>query len=63
MYAVAKETHNLWQFTKTHETMQEATEEAERLCKKENATFYVVELVKKCYQEEKPIKWVGVKEE
>lgn len=57
-FGVVKETHNLWQFTELHSTLTDAEKEAERLCRKENATFYVVEVISKCYQEEKPIKWV-----
>ena len=56
-YGVVKEHHNLWQFTKLHETLKEAKQEAERLCRKENAVFYVIELVGKCYREETPVTW------
>jgi len=56
-YGVVKEHLNLWQFSKLHNTQEEARDEAERLCRKERATFYVVELIEKCYLDETPLKW------
>ena len=58
-YGVVKEHLNIWQFqfSKLHNTKDEARDEAERLCRKERATFYVVELIEKCYLDETPLKW------
>ena len=59
-YAIVKEHHNLWQFSKLHDDIDEVRQEAERLCRKENATFYIVEVLEKCYVEQAPVKWVKV---
>lgn len=57
-YAVVKEEHNSLQpFSKLHPTLQEAKEEAERLCRKEKACFYVVELLQKCFIPEIEVHW------
>lgn len=56
-YAVAKESLNTFTFSKFHETYEEAAKEAERLCRKERATFYVLEAKSKCYLEEIPVIW------
>ena len=59
-YAIVRESHCIWQFTKLHDDIDEARQEAERLCRKENATFYIVEILEKCYLEQTPVKWVEV---
>ena len=59
-YAVVREHHNQWQFSKLYNNRVEAHHEAERLCLKENDTFYVVELLAKCYLEKQPVKWAEV---
>lgn len=58
MYAVVKESHNRFEFSRFHETLEEAKEEAERLARKENACFYVMKVVGKAYVEQYPVKWV-----
>ena len=58
-YAIVKENNNQYTFSKFHETLEEAEQEAERLCRKERTTFYILELKKKCYIEETPVKWVN----
>lgn len=60
-FAVIKESLCVWSFTKLYDTQDEARVEAERLCRKENATFYVVRLVEKCYIEKHPVLWTSVK--
>ena len=44
-------------FTKWHDTYDEAIKEAERLCRIEKATFYVITILAKCFIEEQPVKW------
>jgi len=43
-----------------HDTITDATNEAERLCKKEGGTFYVLEVVGAYMPETPPIKWVNL---
>lgn len=57
-FAVVRENHNFYEFTKFHETYELAQKEAERLCRKEKASFYVMEAKVKCYVQEQPITWV-----
>lgn len=58
-YAVVKESNNKYEgFSQLHITLHEAREEAERLCRKEKACFYVVELLEKCFMNEQPVTWV-----
>lgn len=47
-------------FNHLHPTLEEAKTEAERLCRKEKATFYVVELLEKCFTNETPVTWEKV---
>ena len=62
MYAVVKENHNHYSFTKFHDRVIEAQQEVERLARKERATFYVLKVIGKCYVEEQPVKWVDLTE-
>lgn len=44
-------------FTKFHDTLEIAKEEAARLCRKEGVSFFVLELVGRCDVENTPVKW------
>jgi hypothetical protein len=56
-YVVVRESNNVYNFSKFHHTYAEAKEEAERLCRQERATFYVLEVKGKCYIPETPVTW------
>lgn len=57
-FCVVREMHSQYYFSKWHNTISEAQEEAERLCRKHNDSFIVLEAKGQCFQEEKPIKWI-----
>jgi len=56
-YAVVREEHYM-NFKKWHETYQEAEQEAERLCRKENVPFFILATMGRCHIEEVPVKWM-----
>jgi hypothetical protein len=46
-----------FRFTKTYEDIGEARLEAERLCRKERCSFYVVQFIQQVLPADNPIKW------
>ena len=57
-YAVVRETNGLKNFSKWHETEEEAMREAERLCQKEAEAFTVLKTIGTVSIGEMPVKWV-----
>lgn len=55
-YAVVREEHYM-NFRTWHETYEEAEQEAERLCRKENVPFFILAAIGHCHIEEVPVKW------
>lgn len=55
-FAVVR-TDSIMRFSKWHETYEKAREEAERLCRKEGVTFFLLKEVARCEVELAPIKW------
>jgi hypothetical protein len=46
--------------TVRHSTLGDAMVEAERLCGKEDARFYVLETIAACEPQHKPVKWCTI---
>lgn len=64
-YAVVRDALE-FKFTKWHDTLEEATKEAERLCKKERVPFIIIREISFCQIVETPITWKwmdGIREE
>ena len=57
MFAVVREGVGDKRFSVYHADYVEAKTEAERLCKKEGKTFFVLKRVAFCQPAEMPIKW------
>jgi len=57
-YGVAKESYGNYAFGKLHDTVEDAKKEAERLCRKEKQSFFVIEIKHRCDIEVLPVKWV-----
>ena len=53
-YAVVKDVHTKT-FRNWHDTEEEASAEAERLCRLERVPFYVIKTVGYCHIEETPV--------
>jgi hypothetical protein len=65
MYLIIKESNNNYFLSQSpyfHVTFEEARTEAERLCRKERATFYILKVEGKCFIEALPVKWVTINE-
>ena len=58
-YAVVRQA-NIFEFTKFHESLEEARTEAERLARKEKARFFVLKMVGYVDRKEVPVEWVEV---
>lgn len=61
-YVVVKERNLDYQggsynFTRFHDAIEEAYVEAERLCRKENHPFLVLQVIAKCSIGDLPVKW------
>lgn len=48
-WVVVKEQQNRYEFSKFHASLEEAKDEAERLCRKEGKQFLILELKYRCY--------------
>jgi len=59
-YGVARFNDRSYVFSVIHDNIEDARTEAERLCRKEKASFYIVEMKEKCFMEEIPVKWVTI---
>ena len=54
-FAVVKNTCGRKEFSKIHLSEMDAHEEAKRLCRLENRDFFVIQILGRYYQDEKPI--------
>lgn len=65
-YAVVREKEvflgdpRTYSYSKWHDCFADAKAEAERLCKKEQVSFYVLKVVAKCKIDERPVVWEEV---